>query len=372
MNCNSAEAAKTIVVTGGAGFIGSNFVRMILSEVGWRVIVFDKLTYAGSLLNLRSIEDHPSYTFVCGDIAERDAVKAVIERWQPDAIVNFAAETHVDRSIDGPRSFVRTNVDGTFELLEAARQYWMRLGAAARDRFRFLHISTDEVFGSLGETGSFHEDTAYAPNSPYSASKASSDHFARAYFQTYGLPVLVTNCSNNYGYFQFPEKLIPLTILNAAAGRDVPIYGKGSNVRDWLFVDDHCAGIVAVLARGRVGTSYNIGGKSERTNLEVMSEVSTALEALMPGTLNPALLARGLANYSELQTFVPDRPGHDQRYAIDCSRIERELGWVPRMSFSAGVHATVKWYLANLDWCDRVQYRQHQGRRLGLFAAVEA
>jgi dTDP-glucose 4,6-dehydratase len=363
---------KTIVVTGGAGFIGSNFVRMILAGQGSRVIVFDKLTYAGSLLNLRSIENHPCYKFVCGDIADRDAVKAVIERWQPDAIVNFAAETHVDRSIDGPRSFVRTNVDGTFELLEAARQYWMRLGVAARDRFRFLHVSTDEVFGSLGEGGSFHEDTAYAPNSPYSASKASSDHFARAYFQTYGLPVLVTNCSNNYGYFQFPEKLIPLTILNAAAGRDIPIYGNGNNVRDWLFVDDHCAAIASVLERGRVGASYNIGGKSERTNLEVITEVTSALEALMPCTLNPALIALGLANYSELKTFVADQPGHDQRYAIDCSRIERELGWVPRVSFKAGVHTTVKWYLANLDWCDRVQHGELKGQRLGVPLAAEA
>ena len=240
-------------MTGGAGFIGSNFVRMILAAGGWRAIVFDKLTYAGNLLNLREVEEDPRYTFVRGDIADRGAVESLMARYRPDAIVNFAAETHVDRSIDGPRSFLRTNVDGTFELLEAARQYWSRLGPAERESFRVLHVSTDEVFGSLGDSGSFREDTAYAPNSPYSASKASSDHFARAYFQTYGLPVLVTNCSNNYGCFQFPEKLIPLTILNAIAARDLPIYGDGGNVRDWLFVEDHCEAILAVLERGRIG-----------------------------------------------------------------------------------------------------------------------
>jgi dTDP-glucose 4,6-dehydratase len=362
---------KTIVVTGGAGFIGSNFARMILARRGWRVIVFDKLTYAGSLLNLRGVEADPRFTFVCGDIADRDAVKSVVEHWQPDAIVNFAAETHVDRSIDGPRSFIRTNVDGTFELLEAARQYWLRLGPVARDRFRLLHVSTDEVFGSLGEAGSFREDTAYAPNSPYSASKASSDHFARAYYQTYGLPVLITNCSNNYGYFQFPEKLIPLTILNAIAGCDLPIYGDGGNVRDWLFVEDHCEGIVTVLERGRIGESYNIGGNSERTNLEVVAEVSAALEELIPAALNTALAARGIADYLQLMTLVPDRPGHDRRYAIDCSRIERELGWTPRTSFSAGICATVRWYLANLEWCARVQSGQYGGQRLGLSPVME-
>lgn len=372
MNPEAIGSLKTVVVTGGAGFIGSNFVRMILARRDWRVIVFDKLTYAGSLLNLRGLEAGPCYNFVCGDIANRDAVESVIERWWPDAIVNFAAETHVDRSIDSPRSFVRTNVDGTFELLEAARQYWLRLGPSARDRFRLLHVSTDEVFGSLGASGSFREDTAYAPNSPYSASKASSDHFARAYYQTYGLPVLITNCSNNYGYFQFPEKLIPLTILNAIAGRDLPIYGDGGNVRDWLFVEDHCAGIVAVLERGRIGESYNIGGNSERTNLEVIMEISCTLEDLMPPALNLALRARGMANYLQVRTFVPDRPGHDRRYAIDCSRIERELGWIPRIGFSAGIRATVVWYLANLDWCDHIQNGQYGGQRLGLSASFEA
>ena len=357
---------KTIVVTGGAGFIGSHFVRTLLAGEGWRVIVFDKLTYAGSLLNLRSIETDPRYKFVCGDIANRDAVEALINRWQPDAIVNFAAETHVDRSIDGPRNFIRTNVDGTFELLEAARRYWLSRVRDARDRFRLLHISTDEVFGSLGTEGLFREDTAYAPNSPYSASKASSDHIARAYYHTYGLPVMVTNCSNNYGYFQFPEKLIPLTILSAIAGRDLPIYGDGGNVRDWLFVDDHCAALIAVLERGRIGESYNIGGGCERTNLAVIAEVSAALEEAMPSALNPALAARGMTAYSQLLTFVPDRPGHDRRYAIDCSRIRRELAWIPRMDFSTGIRATVIWYLANLDWCDRVQNGQYEGQRLGL------
>lgn len=247
-----------------------------------------------------------------------------------------------------------------------------RVSSPARARFRLLHVSTDEVFGSLGEAGSFREDTAYAPNSPYSASKASSDHFARAYYQTYGLPVLITNCSNNYGYFQFPEKLIPITILNAIAGRDLKIYGDGGNVRDWLFVEDHCEGIVAVLDRGRIGEKYNIGGNSERTNLEVIAEVSAALEQLMPSALNPSLAARGMADYLQLSTLVPDRPGHDRRYAIDCSRIERELGWVPRISFSAGMRATVSWYLANLEWCDRVQNGHYRGQRLGLSPVIEA
>jgi dTDP-glucose 4,6-dehydratase len=368
----STPAMKTIVVTGGAGFIGSNFVRMLLAAPGWRVIVFDKLTYAGSLLNLRSVETDPRYKFVCGDIVDRDAAKALMDRWQPDAIVHFAAETHVDRSIDGPRGFIRTNVDGTFELLEAARQYWLRLAPGARDRFRLVHISTDEVFGSLGATGSFNENTAYAPNSPYSASKASSDHLARAYFQTYGLPVLITNCSNNYGYFQFPEKLIPLTILNAIAGRDLPLYGDGGNVRDWLFVEDHCAGIRAVLERGRIGESYNIGGNSERTNLEVVAEVCNALDEVMPAALNPALGAREMTAYAQLVTFVSDRPGHDRRYAVDCSRIQRELGWSPRLNFTCGIRATVRWYLANLEWCDRVQHGWYAGQRLGLSPAIPA
>ena len=259
----------------------------------------------------------------------------------------------------------------TFELLEAARQYWSRLGTADHESFRLLHVSTDEVFGSLGDSGSFREDTAYAPNSPYSASKASSDHFARAYFQTYGLPVLVTNCSNNYGCFQFPEKLIPLTILNAIAARDLPIYGDGGNVRDWLFVEDHCEAILAVLERGRIGEKYNIGGNSERTNLEVVADVAAAIEEARPAALNPELAARGLENYLQLRTLVPDRPGHDRRYAIDCTRIKSELGWTPRTSFSAGIRATVNWYLKNLEWCDAVQQGYYRGQRLGRSLAVE-
>jgi dTDP-glucose 4,6-dehydratase len=368
----TTRAPRTIIVTGGAGFIGSNFVRMILPHSSLRVVVFDKLTYAGSRLNLRSVEAEPGYLFVRGDIADRCAVEALMARFQPDAIVNFAAETHVDRSIDGPRSFLRTNVDGTFELLEAARQYWSRLEPVAREGFRLLHVSTDEVFGSLGAEGSFREDAAYAPNSPYSASKASSDHFARAYFQTYSLPVLVTNCSNNYGYFQFPEKLIPLTILNAVAGRDIPIYGDGGNLRDWLFVEDHCEGIRVVLERGRVGESYNIGGNCERSNLEVVAEVASALEESMPAALNPALAARGMETYLQLIELVQDRPGHDRRYAIDCSRIERELGWTPRTGFSAGMRATVSWYLKNLKWCAGVQNGNYRGQRLGLAPAADA
>jgi dTDP-glucose 4,6-dehydratase len=361
-----ARAMRTMVVTGGAGFIGANFVRMMLAAGGWRVIVFDKLTYAGNLLNLREVEADPWCRFVRGDIADGCAVKSLMDRFQPDAIVNFAAETHVDRSIDAPRSFLRTNVDGTFELLEASRQYWSRLKPAERESFRLLHISTDEVFGSLGAAGGFREDTTYAPNSPYSASKASSDLFARAYHRTYGLPVLVTNCSNNYGYFQFPEQLIPLTILNALAGRDLPIYGDGGHVRDWVFVKDHCEGLAAVLERGRVGESYNLGGNSERTDLEVVAEVAAALEESMPAALNPALAARGMKNYLQLKTSVPDRPGHDRRYAIDCSRIERELGWSPQVGFNPGIRATVRWYLANLDWCAAVQDGNHRGLRPGL------
>jgi dTDP-glucose 4,6-dehydratase len=369
---DESKSLRTIVVTGGAGFIGSNFVRMLLAESTARVIVFDKLTYAGSLLNLAGVEAGPCYGFVRGDIADRLAMEALMERFQPDAIVNFAAETHVDRSIDGPRSFLRTNVDGTFELLEAARQYWSRLAPQARESFRLLQVSTDEVFGSLGAAGSFREDTAYAPNSPYSASKAASDHFARAYFQTYGLPVLVTNCSNNYGYFQFPEKLIPLTILNAIGGRDLALYGDGGNVRDWLFVADHCQGIRAVLERGRMGESYNLGGNCERTNLEVVAAVAGALGAAMPAALNPALAARGMENYLQLISLVSDRPGHDRRYAIDSSRIKRELGWTPSTSFDAGMRMTVSWYLENLEWCARVQAGSYRGQRLGRAPAADA
>ena len=332
----------------------------------WRLVVLDKLTYAGSLLNLRDVEDDPRYSFVHSDIADQASVAAAFERWQPDMVVNFAAETHVDRSIDGPHSFFEANVKGTFELLEATRSYWSRLEPSRRRSFRFLQISTDEVYGSLGDCGLFSEDSCYAPNSPYAASKASADHFVRAYHETFGLPTLVSHCSNNYGFNQYPEKLIPLTISNAVAGKALPVYGDGQNVRDWLFVGDHCEAILAILDRGRVGHRYNVGGRNERTNLEVVNEVCAALDELFPADSNAALAANGCKSYPDLITLVPDRPGHDRRYAIDCSRIEQELGWTSRVSFETGLRVTVRWYLLNRNWCQAVQEGRYDGRRLGL------
>ncbi len=348
------DAAETILVTGGAGFIGSNFVRFALRNTEARVVVFDKLTYAGSLLNLKDVENDPRYAFVKGDIGYRTAVKNALERYQPTSIVHFAAETHVDRSIDGPRNFLDANVVGTFELLEAALAYYRTPGDKP-DSFRFLHVSTDEVYGSLGPQGWFCEDAHYEPNSPYAASKAAADHFARAYHQTFKLPVLITNCSNNYGYYQFPEKLVPLMVLNAIAGKDLPVYGDGLNVRDWLFVEDHCAALIAVLRGGRVGEKYNIGGCSERTNLRMVEAICTVLEEELPAARNAALRARGFSRYSQLRVFVPDRPGHDRRYATDISKIRRELGWRPQCSFEDGIRRTVRWYLSNADWCSAVQ-----------------
>jgi dTDP-glucose 4,6-dehydratase len=359
---------QTIVVAGGAGFIGSNFARQALTRTDCRVVVYDKLTYAGSLLNLAGLRANDRFAFVQGDITDARELAALFQRWRPGAIINFAAETHVDRSIDGPRNFLQTNVVGTFELLETARQYHHGLGAIARADFRFVHVSTDEVYGSLGATGKFLENTPYAPNSPYAASKAAADHFVRSYHETYGLPVLITNCSNNYGCYQFPEKLIPLTILNAVSGKPLPIYGDGQNVRDWLFVEEHCEALLAVLRHGRPGAKYNIGGNRELTNLEVAGGVCAALEELLPSSANPALADRGLKHYSELITFVPDRPGHDRRYAIDCSLIERELGWSPRLDFATGIKRTAAWYLENSAWCQSVQHGQYAGERLGLAA----
>lgn len=355
----------TTIVTGGAGFIGSNFVRLALADRNWRVVVIDKLGYAGNLLNLREVQDDPRFVFIRADIGDQLAVTAAFEQWHPDYVVNFAAETHVDRSIDGPRSFLATNVEGTFELLETSRYYWSRLEPSRRRSFRFLQVSTDEVYGSLGDSGLFDEDSSYAPNSPYAASKAAADHFVRAYHQTFGLPTLLSNCSNNYGFNQFPEKLIPLTICNALAGKPLPIYGNGQNVRDWLFVEDHCEALLAILDRGVVGGRYNIGGRSERTNLEVAHGVCDLMDELVPAVRNPALAVCGIQSYHELITFVPDRPGHDLRYAIDCSRIERELGWTNRVSFERGLRLTVQWYLLNREWCQAVQYRNYNGERLG-------
>jgi dTDP-glucose 4,6-dehydratase len=353
----------TLLITGGAGFIGSNLVHYALAHTTDRLVVFDKLTYAGSLLNLAAPLDDPRVAFVRGDIADAGAVARVFADFQPTAVLNLAAETHVDRSIDGPRPFIDTNIVGTFVLLEAARAYVTGLDGAAREGFRFLHVSTDEVYGSLGVSGQFSEETPYAPNSPYAASKAGADHLVRAYYHTFGLPVLVTNCSNNYGPYQFPEKLIPLMMLNALEGQALPVYGDGGNVRDWLHVEDHCAGILLVLESGRPGEKYNIGGGNERTNLEVVDRVCDAIEALVPSAKNPALKG---TTYRSLKTFVPDRPGHDRRYAIDATRIRRELGWAPRHSFEAGIAATARWYFEHRDWCEQVQAGRYERQRLGL------
>ena len=354
----------TLLITGGAGFIGSNFVRHVLEHTGDRVFVVDKLTYAGSLENLEGPLADPRVTFVRADIADAAEMTGLFTSARPDAVVNLAAETHVDRSIDGPRTFIDTNIIGTFVLLEAARHFVAGLAAGAREAFRFLHVSTDEVYGTLGPSGQFSEETPYAPNSPYAASKASADHLVRSYQHTFDLPTLLTNCSNNYGPYQFPEKLIPLMILNALDGKPLPIYGDGGNVRDWLHVDDHCAGILLVLRTGRTGERYNIGGGNERTNVDIVDRICDALQQLSPPSSNPALASR--SSYRELKTFVPDRPGHDRRYAIDATKIRRELGWAPRHSFEDGLKATAKWYVNNRAWCDAVQAGKYERQRLGL------
>jgi dTDP-glucose 4,6-dehydratase len=331
-----------IVVTGGAGFIGSNFILQRMRDESASIVNFDKLTYAGNPHNLESIADNPRYHFVQGDIIDRELVRKALARHQPRAIVHFAAESHVDRSIRGPDDFIHTNVNGTFALLEEVRTYWSGLGEADRARFRFLHVSTDEVYGSLGPNDPpFSETTAYAPNSPYAASKAASDHLVRAYHHTYGLPTLTTNCSNNYGPFQFPEKLIPLLILNAQQGKPLPVYGDGKNVRDWLYVEDHCEAIAAVLARGKPGETYNIGGSNEKPNIEIVYRVCDLLDEVSP--------AKGVSR-RELITFVKDRPGHDRRYAIEARKIERELQWKPKETFDTGLRKTVRWYLQNEAW----------------------
>ena len=360
----------TIVVTGGAGFIGANFVRRALARRGGdRVVVFDALTYAGNLQSLAEVAGDPRFAFVQADIADRDAVRAMYRDFRPSAVVNFAAESHVDRSIDDAGAFVRTNVGGTFELLEGARRHLSEAGEAAARDFRFLHVSTDEVYGSLGPTGAFSETTPYAPNSPYAASKAAADHLVRAWRETYGLPTLLTNCSNNYGPFQFPEKLIPLMILNAVEGRPLPIYGDGGNVRDWLFVEDHCDGILLVLEKGAPGSKYNLGGGNERTNRQIVDRICALLEELKPAQSNRALSARGIARYADLQTFVTDRPGHDRRYAIDATRVRAELDWKPAHDLDAGLAATVRWYLENAAWCEAVQSGHYRRERLGLAGA---
>ena len=356
----------TLLITGGAGFIGSNLVHHALDHTAEQVVIIDKLTYAGSLLNLEGALDTGRVTLVQADIADRDAMTRVFAEVQPAAVLNLAAETHVDRSIDGPRPFVDTNIVGTFVLLEAARHFVAGLPDAARDSFRFLHVSTDEVYGTLGSSGLFSEETPYAPNSPYAASKASADHLVRAYFHTFRLPVLLTNCSNNYGPRQFPEKLIPLVVLNAIEGRPLPIYGDGGNVRDWLHVDDHCAGILQVLRQGRAGEKYNIGGGSERSNLQVVDLICDTLQERRPAASNASLARRHVSSYRALKTFVPDRPGHDRRYAIDSTKIHRELGWTPRHTFEDGLRETVDWYLEHRDWCEAIQAGRYDRERLGL------
>jgi dTDP-glucose 4,6-dehydratase len=343
---------STILVTGGAGFIGANFVILARNE-GWANIVnLDKLTYASNLETLADLQDDANYHFVPGDISNLELVSDLLEQYQPDAIINFAAESHVDRSILNPENFIQTNVVGTFKLLEASKIYWQKLSPQKQQQFRFLHVSTDEVYGSLNPTDpAFREDTPYAPNSPYAASKAASDHFVRAYYHTYGLPTLTTNCSNNYGPRQFPEKLIPLIILNALEGKDLPIYGDGQNIRDWLYVTDHCEAIYLVLKQGKVGETYNIGGLNEQTNVNVVEKICVILDELAP---------KSDFLYSSLITFVKDRPGHDRRYAIDCSKIERELNWQPKESFESGLFKTVQWYLQNSKWVESVRSGGYQ------------
>ena len=360
---------ETMIVTGGAGFIGSNFVRLALARSDTRVVVMDKLTYAGNLRTLDDVAQNPRFLFVQDDIADRAAVERVYREQRPTWVINFAAESHVDRSIDGPGVFIRTNINGTFELIDVARSYLAQADSSLREHFRFLHVSTDEVYGTLGAMGAFAEETPYAPNSPYSASKAAADHLVRAYHETYQLPTLLTNCSNNYGPYQFPEKLIPLMLLNALEGKSLPIYGDGGNIRDWLFVEDHCEGILQVLRHGRVGEKYNIGGHNERTNLEVIDTLCAVLEEVLPAATNTTLQAKGIASYSALKTFVPDRPGHDRRYAIDASKIKRELHWKPQHDFTSGLQRTVRWYLEHRDWCEAVQSGHYQRERLGLVTA---
>lgn len=356
MNNLSANGKKWLV-TGGAGFIGANFVLQAVAD-GCHIVNVDKLTYAGNTDTLAPLAHDERHFFVQGDIGDRELLEQLLAEHRPDAIVNFAAESHVDRSIDGPAAFIQTNVVGTLGLLESVRDYWRSLEGTARDDFRFLHVSTDEVYGTLGAEGKFTESTAYAPNSPYSASKAASDHLVRAFRHTYGLPTLTTNCSNNYGPYQFPEKLIPLVIQKALAGESLPVYGDGMNIRDWLFVGDHCAAIRHVLAAGQVGETYNIGGNAERTNIDVVRTICSLLDTRRP-------LADGRP-HDALITFVKDRPGHDRRYAIDASKLLRELGWKPSQTFETGMTQTVDWYLSHQPWVQRVLDGSYRMERLGV------
>jgi dTDP-glucose 4,6-dehydratase len=360
-----------MIVTGGAGFIGANFVNWLLASTDSKIVIIDKLTYAGNLANIEGALKGPRVHFIQADIADYDAIDSVFRAHRPSAVVNFAAESHVDRSIDDPSPFIQTNIVGTFVLLEVARRYFAALKEEEKRAFRFLHVSTDEVYGTLGETGMFCETTPYAPNSPYAASKASADHLMRAYRETFGLPAIVTNCSNNYGPYQFPEKLIPLMLLNALEGKPLPIYGDGGNVRDWLYVEDHCAGILLALQNGKPGEKYNIGGGNERTNLQIVDLICGEVEKIRPATDNPLLREQGKKSYFELKSFVSDRPGHDRRYAIDAAKIRGELGWKPAHDFEAGLAKTIRWYCDNRAWCQKVLDGKYQRERLGVGATRE-
>ena len=351
---------KTILVTGGAGFIGSALIRFLINETEHRVINVDKLTYAGNLESLLSVSDSERYHFVQSDISNIEIIQQLFTKFQPDLVMHLAAESHVDRSIDGPSEFIQTNIVGTYTLLEVARAYWNKLASEKKAAFRFHHISTDEVYGDLeGTDDLFTETTSYAPSSPYSASKAASDHLVRAWHRTYSLPVIITNCSNNYGPYHFPEKLIPLVILNALEGKPLPVYGNGKQTRDWLFVEDHARALYKVVSEGKVGETYNIGGHNEKQNIEVVQAICSLLEEFVPN--KPG----GVAAYKDLVTFVTDRPGHDHRYAIDASKIGRELGWKPQETFETGLRKTVQWYLENSEWCQHVQDGSYQRERLG-------
>ncbi len=350
------RSGKVLLITGGCGFIGSNLVRFCL-KAGYRVINLDKLTYACNRSSLVDLEDDPNYKFVHGDICDAELIRGLFGKYRPEAVLHLAAESHVDRSIDSPEEFIQTNIVGTFRLLSVALDYFKSLEGTDKENFRFLHVSTDEVFGSLGPEGYFTESTPYDPRSPYSASKASSDHLVRAFHHTYGLPVLVTNCSNNYGPYQFPEKLIPLVINSAIRGKNLPVYGDGKNVRDWLYVEDHCEAIRLVLEKGKSGEIYNIGGNSEKTNIEIVRTLCNILDELHP--------REDGISYEKQIAFVPDRPGHDRRYAIDASRIEKALGWKPQNTFSSGIRRTVQWYLENQDWIENVLSGNYRMERLG-------
>lgn len=357
-----------LLITGGAGFIGSAVIRHVINESDDQVVNVDKLTYAGNLDSLEAIANDPRYAFEQVDICDKTELERVFSEYQPDAVMHLAAESHVDRSIDGPAAFIETNILGTYTLLEVARHYWQNLEEDRRAAFRFHHISTDEVYGDLeGPEGLFTEQTPYSPSSPYSASKASSDHLVRAWYRTYGFPVVITNCSNNYGPYHFPEKLIPLVILNALEGKALPLYGKGEQIRDWLFVEDHAKALYTVVSEGKIGETYNIGGHNEKRNIEVVHTICDLLQELVPLKEDS-----GITHYRELITFVSDRPGHDLRYAIDASKIEKTLGWRPQETFESGIRKTVKWYFDNLEWCQRVQDGSYQRQRLGIASEATA